>query len=514
LAPPTSGASDFLHTCSSRIYDDHGNQFHVVGVSWFGLETGNKAPDGLWARNWQTILDQLAQLGYNTIRLPFSNDVLKPGAMPSGINYLLNPDLQGLTSLQIMDTIVAGAHQRGLRVLLDRHRPTSSAQSELWYTRDVPETKWIADWVFLARRYANDDTVVGADLHNEPRGPATWGTNDLTTDWRLAAQRAGNAILAANPRWLIFVEGVEKDGSDWYWWGGNLRGVGRAPVTLSVPDRVVYSPHDYGPEVYPQGWFKDPTFPANLPGVWDAHWGFITQQGLAPVVLGEFGGRSVGSDPGGQWQNALLHYLQAQRVGYISWALNPDSGDTGGILQDDWLTVQSSKQSLYLQGATLPTAAAGNSSSSTAGVRLTYHATTSNQSTPSTSFVVSLFNSDSQPIDLSNLHVRYWFAEDPSEIRAAIDWALIGQSHVVVNVVPRLCSGQAGYLEIGFDSGGGPLGGYGTTGPILVRYHRADWGPLDPRGDFSFGSSTTDRTWTRIQVVRGAEIIWGQALSC
>ena len=63
----------------------------------------------------------------------------------------------------------------------------------------------------LATRYKNQTNVIGADLKNEPHGRASWGTNDEATDWRLAAQRAGNAILAINPNWLIVVEGVEKN---------------------------------------------------------------------------------------------------------------------------------------------------------------------------------------------------------------------------------------------------------------------------------------------------------------
>src|SRR5581483_2958118 len=66
---PPPGAANYLHTCGSEIYDAHGRPVRITGVSWFGFETANKAPDGLWARNWQTILDQLAALGYNTIRL-------------------------------------------------------------------------------------------------------------------------------------------------------------------------------------------------------------------------------------------------------------------------------------------------------------------------------------------------------------------------------------------------------------------------------------------------------------
>src|SRR5437588_12565633 len=65
------------------------------------------------------------------------------------------------------------------------------------------------------------------------------------------AERAGNAILAVNPGWLIIVEGIERFGSDAYWWGGNLEGAREFPVRLTRTDKLVYSAHDYGPQVYP-----------------------------------------------------------------------------------------------------------------------------------------------------------------------------------------------------------------------------------------------------------------------
>jgi len=39
------------------------------------------------------------------------------------------------------------------------------------------------------------------------------------------------------------------------WWGGNLRGVADHPVVISAPDKLVYSVHDYGPDIYMQPWF-------------------------------------------------------------------------------------------------------------------------------------------------------------------------------------------------------------------------------------------------------------------
>jgi endoglucanase len=53
--------------------------------------------------------------------------------------------------------------------------------------------------------------VIGNDLRNEPRADnhrhltPTWGTGNIKTDWKIAAQRAGNYILSVNPRLLIFV---------------------------------------------------------------------------------------------------------------------------------------------------------------------------------------------------------------------------------------------------------------------------------------------------------------------
>jgi hypothetical protein len=32
-----------------------------------------------------------------------------------------------------------------------------------------------------------------------------------------------------------------------------------------------------------QSWFSDPSFPANMPGIWDKYWGYIFKQNIAPV---------------------------------------------------------------------------------------------------------------------------------------------------------------------------------------------------------------------------------------
>ncbi|GGI46489.1 hypothetical protein GCM10008018_17350 [Paenibacillus marchantiophytorum] len=346
----SADSPNYYHTSGNRIVDSGGNTAIFNGVSWFGFETSNLTPHGLWTRSMDSLLDQMKGKGYNLLRIPYTNEMFLPSKMPNGIDYAKNPDLQGLTPIQILDKLIEKAGIRKMKVFLDRHRPTSAEQSELWYTSTVSETTWVEDWKMLAQRYLGNDTVIGADLHNEPHGNACWGCGDSARDWRLAAERAGNAILSINSNWLIIVEGVSSNVQGQtgnYWWGGNLKGVQNDPVRLNVTNRVVYSPHDYGPGVSNQPWFSEPTFPNNMSNIWDTYWGYVHKNNMAPILIGEFGGRSVDTTSmEGKWQNSLVDYIKVNDLYWTYWCINPNSGDTGGLLLDDWVTWNQPKQDM------------------------------------------------------------------------------------------------------------------------------------------------------------------------
>jgi endoglucanase len=360
----------YLHTSGNKILDSTGAQVRITGINWFGMETDNKTFHGLWSNNpWRNQIDKMASLGYNTLRIPYSDDALKPGATATGINDFVNPDLIGLSPLQILDKVIEYSGSKGMRVILDRHRPTAAGQSALWYVPATPESTWIANWRMLAQRYAGNTTVIGADLHNEPHADGTnpnatgacWGCGDPARDWRLAAERAGNAILEVNPNWLIFVEGVscpsggnsnvwDNDPSNderCGWWGGNLTKVREFPVRLNVPNRLVYSPHEYAISVYRQTWFDDPSYPANMPAIWDYFFGYIHKENIAPIMMGEFG--STLQDPKDKvWLENLMAYTGTGVTGmsFTYWSWNPNSGDTGGIALDDWTNINTAKQAI------------------------------------------------------------------------------------------------------------------------------------------------------------------------
>jgi endoglucanase len=358
----------FLSAQGAHLVDSTGTPVRLTGINWFGMETDNKTFHGLWANvTWRSMIDHMAQLGYNTIRVPYSDDALKPGAQATSVNSFTNPDLVGLSPLQILDKVIDYAGTKGMRIFLDRHRPTSAGQTALWYTTAVPESTWISNMQMLATHYRNNPTVVGIDLHNEPHADGTepnstgacWGCGVTTRDWRLAAERGGNAVLSANPDWLIIVEGVScvSGGNpnafdnipDPFcgWWGGNLSAAQQFPVRLTRANKLVYSAHEYAISVFHQTWFDAPTFPNNLPAIWNAAWGYLVQQNIAPVLIGEFG--STLADPkDAVWLRSLMQYMGtgASGMNFTYWSWNPNSGDTGGIVGDDWVTVNQNKQSI------------------------------------------------------------------------------------------------------------------------------------------------------------------------
>ena len=491
-----------LHTCGGHLLDQNGRPAQITGVSWFGMETGTYAPHGLWTRNWKAMLDQIAALGFNTIRLPFSDDVLTPARMPQSINYDLNPDLAGKTALEVMDALIQGASERGIEIILDRHRPTAEAQSELWYTDKVAEEQWIATLTTLAQRYRGNPTVLGIDLHNEPRGPATWGSDDPPTDWRLAAERSGNAILDVNPYLLIFVQGVERYGDDWYWWGGNLQGAGPAPVRLNVPARVVYSPHDYGPGVYGQPWFDSPDFPANLPAIWDAHWGYLAREQLAPVVLGEFGGRSVGADAEGTWQRALMAYADQNGIGWLNWSFNPDSSDTGGLLADDWLTVEQEKLQVFSDHLAPPldVGTAGTFGRARGQLFVRAKPTGSAPSMNNLSFAFQVVNDSGEPIDLHDLELRYSIRPGSLDKRTQqidVDYAAVGNTNVQADISLPNQNGIA-TLRLGFASQAGAIKPYASSGDIMLRVHKSDWSNYEQQDDLN------------VSLYQAGRLVWGE----
>jgi endoglucanase len=336
--------ADSFWVDDGRIYRG-ADEVRLFGVNWFGLESADRALYGP-SQSMRSVADILAQvksLGFSALRVPLSPESINPGGASAG--WANQGDVD--TGREHFEELARAAADAGLYMLLDVHNcasavgfgsegPADPRCNGYDVARWIDDLRTLAD---LATQYAPH--VVGIDLFNEPHGLSH-------ADWKALAEQAGRAVLERNPKLLLFVEGIGGEGydatsHDGPFWGENLTGVAAAPVDLP-PSRLVYSPHVYGPSVYAQEYFDAPNFPANMPAIWDKHFGYLFGK-QAPIIVGEFGGKYTDSDK--VWQDAFVAYLMAHGArSFFYWCLNPNSGDTGGVLQDDWRTPQAGKVAL------------------------------------------------------------------------------------------------------------------------------------------------------------------------
>lgn len=118
-----------------------------------------------------------------------------------------------------------------------------------------------------------------------------------------------------------------------------MRGVRKYPINLGkYQNKVVYSPHDYGPSVYQQPWFY-PGFTKEslLQDCWRPNWAYIMEENIAPLLIGEWGGHLDGAD-NEKWMKYLRDYIIENHIHHTFWCFNANSGDTGGLVGYDFTT--------------------------------------------------------------------------------------------------------------------------------------------------------------------------------
>ena len=391
LAAPDEYHDDWLHVEGDKIVDMDGNEVWMTGVNWFGYNVGSQVFDGVWSVNMHHCLELIADHGFNLLRVPMSTEILlqwkKHGPDPMvKVNTYENPELteegvEGGTikySFDIWNQAVEWCRELGIKIMIDIHCATTNAAGHnvpLWYDDKYSTKDWLDALAWVTEYYKDDDTIIAIDLKNEPHGKtdegkfAKWDGSTDENNWRYAAERGAKAVLDVNPNMLIMVEGIEvypkfEDGESWSspstdyarypyspyhgaWWGANFRGLREFPIDLGEhQSQLVYSPHDYGPEVWKQAWFyleddsKTFTRETLLDDYWRDTWAFIAEEKIGPLLMGEWGGWvDDAHDKTGEnrhWLKEIRDYMIDMHIHHTFWCFNENSSDTGGLVYDNF----------------------------------------------------------------------------------------------------------------------------------------------------------------------------------
>lgn len=362
---------DWLHTDGRKILDQDGKEVWLTGCNWFGYNTGTNTFDGLWNSQLAPTVKGIADHGFNLIRIPISAELINQwaaGEYPkANYNNAYNEELNSMNSLEIFDYFLVLAETNGIKVMPDIHSAETNASGHnvnLWCTDKVKVEDYYKALEWMADRYKDNDTIIAFDLKNEPHGKpnegknaAIWNDSKDANNWKYVAETAAARILAKNPNVLILVEGTEiypmKKGGDYSstnekdyyfnWWGGNLRGVAEYPVNLGkYQNKLVYSPHDYGPTVYKQPWFEGSyNYDSLMKDCWKDNWFYIYEENIAPLLIGEWGGFMT--EPNLTWMTHMRKLISTYHLNHTFWCINANSGDTGGLLLDDFTTWDTEK---------------------------------------------------------------------------------------------------------------------------------------------------------------------------
>lgn len=358
----------------------------IKGINWFGMETGQAVPFGLWdnSNNGTTayqVASFLSHNNFNAVRLPLMATWILENKVPNAdlVNKQENRGLNLKDYLSLLKSIVKVLQYRNIAVLISMHTLTYSDNGKLWYNADVPEEKFLEAIDILTKTLCSMEywNVMGIDVKNEPAG-ATWGDGSAT-DFNAGAKRIADRMLKGCPNWMGFVEGVNSKhtmsiGGETFsyydWYGGGLQGAKDVGLEFAVKDKVVWAPHYYTPAVYPQQYFfgggtigsglqgyvelDDDTLRARVKATMNDMFGFLASEKGPALLLGEFGGLyDTDLHPKKTTKRCTDYTIEVIKqpgwTGGFVWSLNPESEyqynptDTPGrfvegVVQPDWLS--------------------------------------------------------------------------------------------------------------------------------------------------------------------------------
>ncbi len=332
-----------FHTSGRYVVDSNYERFKLISVNWYGASDELFVVGGLNFQHRREIARTIRRLGFNSVRLPYSDQLVVDNPIIPSHLLSKNPDLIGSRAIDIFSAVVESLTAEGLTVIINNHITTARwccdgglCDGE-WSNDYLPFCKlhqsqedWIQHLIKIMSPHVENPLVIGVDLRNEVRGISG---RFLWDSWASAAEEAADRLHLLQPEWLMFVEGVSS--------ANDLSGVRRRPIQLTTYNKTVYSAHIYGWS----GWgtlqpYWGRSYKSFSKAMYD-NWAFLLDS--SPVWIGEFGAPEIPNTRDLHYWRNLVRFMEESDVDFGYWALNPrkphnDEPEGYGLLEDDWKT--------------------------------------------------------------------------------------------------------------------------------------------------------------------------------
>lgn len=195
-------AEDFVHADGTKLIGADGNEFHIKGMAFGNGVWGNPSvPDK--SHHDEKSYRELADMGFNCVRFYLNYGIFEDDK---------NPYHYKKAGFDWIDTNIKWAKKYGIKLILNMHVPQGGYQSqgngtELW-TDKSDQDRLTALWKAIAKRYANEPTIIGYGLVNEPIVPMAETVEKTFERYETLMKRIAGEIRKVSPYQVIFVEGV------------------------------------------------------------------------------------------------------------------------------------------------------------------------------------------------------------------------------------------------------------------------------------------------------------------
>jgi endoglycosylceramidase len=300
----------FLTVKDTWITDNTGKAILLRGINYPGYEGAHPS------LHTESDYANFAQMGFNVVRLPISWSNLEHSKGSFDISFLL----------WHVDQDVQSAKKYGLYIVLDMHQyqwaakfggsgaPDWSVQqyspdelgmrkavSDFWADSSLQD-HLVMVWKSIAKHYANETTIAGYDLLNEPFVYTSIIPGLNASNVGSFYARVTAAIRAVDPNHIIFLEPANMN-----------------TVNISFDSKIVWSPHFYplsfAPEYYPENMT---VLQADLA----AKYQMFVLQSHVPMWIGEFGA-FMNDASANDWLRDAKRLFDKYQVGW-AWYAYPD----------------------------------------------------------------------------------------------------------------------------------------------------------------------------------------------